>query len=87
MAGPLQAPVRKSYRVRAGASLADPASVDLDQMELSALCDGLRRYLQDLPQPIVPTAAYAQLLHTAKGERDPSPFSARHKTLTSCPTA
>ncbi|XP_061149299.1 phosphatidylinositol 3-kinase regulatory subunit alpha isoform X1 [Syngnathus typhle] len=44
----------------------DPSSGDLEQMELPALCDGLRRYLQDLPQPIVPTAVYAQLVHTAK---------------------
>uniref|UniRef100_A0A671WIS6 Phosphatidylinositol 3-kinase regulatory subunit alpha n=1 Tax=Sparus aurata TaxID=8175 RepID=A0A671WIS6_SPAAU len=29
---------------------------DLDQLELPILCDGLRRYLQDLPQPVIPTA-------------------------------
>ncbi|XP_077398818.1 phosphatidylinositol 3-kinase regulatory subunit alpha isoform X1 [Vanacampus margaritifer] len=44
----------------------DASSPDLDQMELPALCDGLRRYLQELPQPLVPTAVYAQLVHTAK---------------------
>lgn len=46
----------------------DPASADLDQFELPVLCDGLRRYLQDLPQPIVPTAICAQMVLTAKGE-------------------
>lgn len=46
----------------------DPPSPELDQVELPVLCDGLRRYLQDLPQPIIPTAIYAQMVHTAKGE-------------------
>lgn len=46
----------------------DPPSAELDQLELPVLCDGLRRYLQDLPQPIIPTAVYAQMVHTAKGE-------------------
>lgn len=46
----------------------DSPSPELDQLELPVLCDGLRRYLQDLPQPIIPTAIYAQLVHTAKGE-------------------
>ncbi|KAF3849295.1 hypothetical protein F7725_015792 [Dissostichus mawsoni] len=43
-----------------------PPSADLDQVELPILCDGLRRYLQDLPQPIIPTAIYAQMVLTAK---------------------
>ena len=43
-------------------------SADFDQLELPVLCDGLRRYLQDLPQPIIPTALYAQMVHAAKGE-------------------
>uniref|UniRef100_UPI0037E8F0FC phosphatidylinositol 3-kinase regulatory subunit alpha isoform X1 n=2 Tax=Semicossyphus pulcher TaxID=241346 RepID=UPI0037E8F0FC len=44
----------------------DPPSADLDQLELPVLCDGLRRYLQDLPQPIIPSAMYAQMVHTVK---------------------
>ncbi|XP_053709925.1 phosphatidylinositol 3-kinase regulatory subunit alpha isoform X1 [Synchiropus splendidus] len=44
----------------------DPASADLDQFDLPSLCDGLRRYLQDLPLPVVPPAVHAQLQHTAK---------------------
>lgn len=46
----------------------DPPSADLDQLELPVLCDGLRRYLQDLTQPIIPTVLYAQMVHAAKGE-------------------
>ncbi|KAM3874148.1 phosphatidylinositol 3-kinase regulatory subunit alpha [Diretmus argenteus] len=44
----------------------DPPSADLDQMELPVLCDGLRRYLQDLPQPVIPTAIYTQMVHTVQ---------------------
>lgn len=46
----------------------DAPSADLDQLELPVLCDGLRRYLQDLPLPIIPPAVYPQMVHTAKGE-------------------
>nr|XP_061800053.1 phosphatidylinositol 3-kinase regulatory subunit alpha-like isoform X2 [Nerophis lumbriciformis] len=49
----------------------DPSSVDLDKMELPTLCDGVRRYLQDLPQPIVPPTVYAQLVHTVKEVSNP----------------
>lgn len=48
---------------------ADPQSVDLELLELPVLCDGLRRYLQDLPQPIIPAALCAQMVQAAKGER------------------
>lgn len=48
--------------------ISDQPSGDLDQLELPVLCDGLRRYLQDLPQPIIPTAVYAQMVHATKGE-------------------
>ncbi|XP_056874547.1 phosphatidylinositol 3-kinase regulatory subunit alpha [Takifugu flavidus] len=44
----------------------DAPSADLDQLELPVLCDGLRRYLQDLPLPIIPPAVYPQMVHTAK---------------------
>lgn len=46
----------------------DLSPSDLDQLELPVLCDGVRRYLQDLPQPIIQTVVYPQLVHTAKGE-------------------
>ncbi|KAA0716518.1 Phosphatidylinositol 3-kinase regulatory subunit alpha [Triplophysa tibetana] len=44
----------------------DPASMDLEQMDLQMLCDGLRRYLQDLPQPIIPSAIYNELIRVAQ---------------------
>ncbi|XP_077478770.1 phosphatidylinositol 3-kinase regulatory subunit alpha isoform X1 [Stigmatopora argus] len=49
----------------------DPSSVDLEQLELPSLCDGVRRYLQDLPQPIVPPPVYAQLVHAVKEVSNP----------------
>lgn len=45
----------------------DPASVDLEQMDLQMLCDGLRRYLQDLPQPVVPSLVYSEMIRIAQG--------------------
>lgn len=46
----------------------DAPSTELDQLELPVLCDGLRRYLQDLPFPVISPAVYPQMVHTAKGE-------------------
>lgn len=46
----------------------DAPSAELDQLELPVLCDGLRRYLQDLPLPVIPPAVYPQMIHAAKGE-------------------
>ncbi|KAI4817211.1 hypothetical protein KUCAC02_009487 [Chaenocephalus aceratus] len=45
----------------------DPPSADLDQVGASHPVDGLRRYLQDLPQPIIPTAIYAQMVLMPRG--------------------
>lgn len=45
----------------------DPASVDLEQMDLQMLCDGLRKYLQDLPQPVVPSVVYSEMIRIAQG--------------------
>uniref|UniRef100_A0A8C1CPT4 Phosphatidylinositol 3-kinase regulatory subunit alpha n=2 Tax=Cyprinus carpio TaxID=7962 RepID=A0A8C1CPT4_CYPCA len=43
-----------------------PASVDLEQMDLQMLCDGLRRYLQDLPQPVIPSVVYSEMMRIAQ---------------------
>uniref|UniRef100_A0A3P8W541 Phosphatidylinositol 3-kinase regulatory subunit alpha n=1 Tax=Cynoglossus semilaevis TaxID=244447 RepID=A0A3P8W541_CYNSE len=44
----------------------DLPTADLDQFDLPVLCDGLRRYLQDLPQPIIHSAIHAQMVLTVK---------------------
>lgn len=46
----------------------DSPAVDLEQAELPALCDGLRRYLQDLPHPLIHTSVYSQMVHVAQGK-------------------
>lgn len=65
-----------SFCFVAPCSAADPPSADLDQLELPVLCDGLRRYLQDLPQPIIPAALSAQMVLAAKGEKIRTPAEA-----------
>ncbi|XP_053473918.1 phosphatidylinositol 3-kinase regulatory subunit alpha isoform X1 [Ictalurus furcatus] len=44
----------------------DGPSVDLEQLDLQTLCDGLRRYLLDLPQPVIPSAVYTEMVHIAQ---------------------
>ncbi|KAL2100385.1 hypothetical protein ACEWY4_004779 [Coilia grayii] len=53
----------------------DPPSSDLDQFDLPMLCDGLRRYLQDLPQPVIPGAVYSELVHIAQEVAGPEECS------------
>ncbi|KAB5522347.1 hypothetical protein PHYPO_G00158500 [Pangasianodon hypophthalmus] len=45
---------------------ADGPSVDLEQLDLQMLCDGLRRYLLDLPQPVIHSAVYTEMVHIAQ---------------------
>uniref|UniRef100_A0A8D3AJA1 Phosphatidylinositol 3-kinase regulatory subunit alpha n=1 Tax=Scophthalmus maximus TaxID=52904 RepID=A0A8D3AJA1_SCOMX len=66
--------------------ISDPPSADLDQFELSVLCDGLRRYLQDLPQPIIPTAIYAQMVLTAKEVANPEECAQLLRRIASTPS-
>uniref|UniRef100_A0A3Q1CGR0 Phosphatidylinositol 3-kinase regulatory subunit alpha n=1 Tax=Amphiprion ocellaris TaxID=80972 RepID=A0A3Q1CGR0_AMPOC len=55
-------------------------------LELPVLCDGLRRYLQDLPQPIIPTAVYAQMVHTAKEVVNPEECAQLLRRVASTPS-
>uniref|UniRef100_A0A667X2Y7 Phosphatidylinositol 3-kinase regulatory subunit alpha n=1 Tax=Myripristis murdjan TaxID=586833 RepID=A0A667X2Y7_9TELE len=64
----------------------DTPSADLDQMDLPVLCDGLRRYLQDLPQPIIPTAIYAQMVHTAQEVVNPEECAQLLRRIASSPS-
>uniref|UniRef100_A0A8C9Y787 Phosphatidylinositol 3-kinase regulatory subunit alpha n=1 Tax=Sander lucioperca TaxID=283035 RepID=A0A8C9Y787_SANLU len=64
----------------------DPPSPDLDQVELPVLCDGLRRYLQDLPQPVIPTAIYAQMVHTAKEVVNPEECAQLLRCIATAPS-
>ncbi|TNN61234.1 Phosphatidylinositol 3-kinase regulatory subunit alpha [Liparis tanakae] len=64
----------------------DPPLPDLDPVELPILCDGLRRYLQDLPQPVIPTAIYAQMVHTAKEAVNPEECAQLLRRIGSTPS-
>uniref|UniRef100_A0A3P8XTC3 Phosphatidylinositol 3-kinase regulatory subunit alpha n=1 Tax=Esox lucius TaxID=8010 RepID=A0A3P8XTC3_ESOLU len=64
----------------------DPPSPDLDQMDLQMLCDGLRRYLQDLPQPVIPVVIYAQLVHTAQEVQNPEECAQLLRRIASAPS-
>uniref|UniRef100_A0A8C7FJN8 Phosphatidylinositol 3-kinase regulatory subunit alpha n=1 Tax=Oncorhynchus kisutch TaxID=8019 RepID=A0A8C7FJN8_ONCKI len=59
---------------------------DLDQMDLQMLCDGLRRYLQDLPQPVIPPAIYTQLVHTAQEVQSPKECAQLLRRIASTPS-
>uniref|UniRef100_A0A3P8ZQE7 Phosphatidylinositol 3-kinase regulatory subunit alpha n=1 Tax=Esox lucius TaxID=8010 RepID=A0A3P8ZQE7_ESOLU len=59
---------------------------DLDQMDLQMLCDGLRRYLQDLPQPVIPVVIYAQLVHTAQEVQNPEECAQLLRRIASAPS-
>uniref|UniRef100_A0A1A8QSQ1 Phosphatidylinositol 3-kinase regulatory subunit alpha n=1 Tax=Nothobranchius pienaari TaxID=704102 RepID=A0A1A8QSQ1_9TELE len=64
----------------------DPPAAELDQLELPVLCDGLRRYLQDLPQPIIPSAVHTQMVHTAKEVANPEECAQLLRRIASSPT-
>ncbi|XP_076140425.1 phosphatidylinositol 3-kinase regulatory subunit alpha isoform X1 [Alosa pseudoharengus] len=55
----------------------DAPMSDLDQFDLPVLCDGLRRYLQDLPQPVIPAAVYTDLVLIAQEVASPDDCSVR----------
>ncbi|KAF5909458.1 phosphatidylinositol 3-kinase regulatory subunit alpha isoform X1, partial [Clarias magur] len=44
----------------------DADGVDLEQLDLQTLCDSLRRYLLDLPQPVVHSSIYTEMVHVAQ---------------------
>ncbi|XP_054629995.1 phosphatidylinositol 3-kinase regulatory subunit alpha-like [Dunckerocampus dactyliophorus] len=46
------------------------ADTDLEQMEVSVLCDGVVRFLQDLPGPVLPSSLQADMMHAAQEVRD-----------------
>uniref|UniRef100_A0A8C9X6H6 Phosphatidylinositol 3-kinase regulatory subunit alpha n=1 Tax=Sander lucioperca TaxID=283035 RepID=A0A8C9X6H6_SANLU len=43
---------------------------DLEQLEVSALCDGVFRFLLDLPGPVLPSALQADMIHAVQEVRD-----------------
>ncbi|XP_006000155.1 phosphatidylinositol 3-kinase regulatory subunit alpha isoform X2 [Latimeria chalumnae] len=49
----------------------DAALVDVEQFDVSALSDALRRYLQDLPNPIIPASVCSEMVYVAQEAQNP----------------
>ncbi|KAM3868219.1 phosphatidylinositol 3-kinase regulatory subunit alpha-like [Diretmus argenteus] len=47
------------------------ADTDLEQLEVSSLCDGVVRFLQELPGPVLPTSLQTDMIHAVQEVRDP----------------
>ncbi|XP_029016400.1 phosphatidylinositol 3-kinase regulatory subunit alpha-like isoform X1 [Betta splendens] len=43
---------------------------DLEQLDVSALCDGVVRFLQDLPGPVLPSVLQSDMIHAVQEVRD-----------------
>ncbi|XP_071380352.1 phosphatidylinositol 3-kinase regulatory subunit alpha-like, partial [Centroberyx affinis] len=61
------------YRTLSGGGLdtRQLAETDLEQLEVSSLCDGVVRFLQELPGPVLPAALQADMMHAVQEVRDP----------------
>ncbi|XP_072243259.1 phosphatidylinositol 3-kinase regulatory subunit alpha-like isoform X1 [Leuresthes tenuis] len=47
------------------------ADTELEQLEVPSLCDGVVRFLQDLPGPVLPPSLQADMIHAVQEARDP----------------
>lgn len=47
--------------------LLDASSLDLETFDVHTLSDALKRYLLDLPNPIIPAAVYSDMISVAQG--------------------
>ncbi|XP_071340161.1 phosphatidylinositol 3-kinase regulatory subunit alpha-like isoform X1 [Trachinotus anak] len=47
------------------------ADSDVEQLEVSSLCDGVVRFLLDLPGPVLPSSLQADMIHAVQEVRDP----------------
>ncbi|CAL8320704.1 unnamed protein product [Lota lota] len=63
----------------------DQPAEELDQLDLASLCDGVHRYLQDLPQAIIPAAVYAQMVQTAQEVANPDECAQLLRSIPSSP--
>lgn len=48
-------------------SVADAASTDLEMIDVQVLGDAFKRYLMDLPNPVIPVAVYNEMIYLAQG--------------------
>lgn len=57
-----------AWNISSMTSLLDAASVDLEMIDVQVLADAFKRYLSDLPNPVIPVAVYNEMLSLAQGE-------------------
>lgn len=43
------------------------SSLDFDTIDLQTLSDALKRYLLDLPNPVIPASVYSEMISVAQG--------------------
>lgn len=48
-------------------SIIDATSVDLEMIDVHVLADAFKRYLLDLPNPVIPVAVYSEMISLAPG--------------------
>ncbi|XP_034396916.1 phosphatidylinositol 3-kinase regulatory subunit alpha-like isoform X2 [Cyclopterus lumpus] len=53
-----------------GGGAEELADADLEQLEVSSLCDGVIRFLQDLPGPVLPSSLQTDMIHVVQEVRD-----------------
>uniref|UniRef100_A0A665VJT6 Phosphatidylinositol 3-kinase regulatory subunit alpha n=1 Tax=Echeneis naucrates TaxID=173247 RepID=A0A665VJT6_ECHNA len=59
---------------------------DLEQLEVSSLCDGMIRFLKDLPCPVLPPSLQSDMIHAVQEVRDPEDCAQVLRGVASSPT-
>ncbi|KAJ8285238.1 hypothetical protein GJAV_G00024530 [Gymnothorax javanicus] len=61
----------RTFTAGGGLDVRECLDNDPEQLELQTLCDGLWRYLQDLPTPVIPPALHSEMVHVAQEVSSP----------------
>uniref|UniRef100_A0A8C6NN24 Phosphatidylinositol 3-kinase regulatory subunit alpha n=1 Tax=Nothobranchius furzeri TaxID=105023 RepID=A0A8C6NN24_NOTFU len=71
--------VGNNYRTVTGSACGESPALklclfsDLEQLDVPSLCDGVVRFLQELPCPVLPPSLQADMIHTVQGLQKPEP--------------
>ncbi|XP_055776446.1 phosphatidylinositol 3-kinase regulatory subunit alpha-like [Salvelinus fontinalis] len=76
----------RTFTAACGLDMRQFTDCDLEPLDLQSLCDGLWRYLQDLPNPVVPTSLQSEMIHAAKEVKDPKDCAQLLRRIASSPT-
>ncbi|KAJ8380948.1 hypothetical protein SKAU_G00017260 [Synaphobranchus kaupii] len=61
----------RTFTAGGGLDVRQSLDSDLDQLDLQTLCDGLWRYLQDLPNPVIPSTVHSEMVQVAQEVPNP----------------